>query len=37
MGNHMIPYTFAVGKNIHISYHLITDLFETIEFIKRKK
>ena len=31
MGNNMIPYIFAVGENIHISYHVITNLFKTIK------
>ena len=31
MGNNMIPYTFAVGKNTHISYQLNTNLLKTIK------
>ena len=34
MGINMIPYTFAVGEIIHISYHLITILFNTIKLKK---
>ena len=34
MGNNMIPYTSAVGENIHFSYHLITNLFKTIKLKK---
>ena len=31
MGNNMISYTIAVGKNIHTSYHLITNYLKTIK------
>ena len=34
IGNNMIPYTFAGAKNIHNSYHLITNLLKTIKLKK---
>ena len=34
IGNNMIPYTFAAGENIHISYPLITNLLKTIKLMK---
>ena len=34
MGNLMIPYTFAVGGNIHISYQHVINLLKTIKLKK---
>ena len=31
MGNNMCPSTFALRKNTHISYNIITDLLKTIK------
>ena len=30
MGNNMVPYTFAIGKKIHISYTIVTNLLKVI-------
>ena len=31
LGNNMCPYTFAIRKNIHISYQLITNILKMIK------
>ena len=34
MGNNMIPYTFGIGKNTHISFQNIINLLKTIKLKK---
>ena len=34
MGNNKVPYTFAVGENLHISYTIVTNPMKTIKLKK---